>query len=91
MTALVQIARSFMMIVPNDLLQKNTESDTRATVISMKSFTNTLSQTVCLFIFGLITESFSFFSGFGFLAVLFLFGGGVGLYKMYTNIGTKML
>jgi len=77
-----QIARSILPIVSNDLLQKETESSTRATLISMKSFVTNLSSAFYLWFFGIFADAYSLFQGFHMTTLLLLIGGGYALWQI---------
>lgn len=77
-----QIARSILPIVSNDLLQKETESSTRATLISMKSFVTNLSCAFYLWFFGVFADAYGLFQGFHMTTLLLLIGGGYALWQI---------
>lgn len=89
-----QIGRSILPIVTNDLIQKTTESSTRATVISMKSFVKSLSQFFYLWFFGILADASGLFAGFALTTVLAFVIGGMALWqirRIYTGASDKVL
>ena len=82
-----QMSRSIMRVIPSDFLQRQTNSDTRATIISMNSFASTLSQTVFLWLFGLLADFSGLFMAFATLGLFITVFGGLAFLKVSNSVG----
>ncbi len=78
-----QINRSLLPIVTNNLLQERVESQTRATVISMKSFLSGFAQMIYLWLFGIISDTWGLFTGFGITAFIAFVLGGIAIQQLF--------
>jgi MFS family permease len=81
--AIFQISRSLQPIAINDMINRVTYSHHRATVLSMKSFLQQLTQIALLPVFGVISDAFSLLAAFGVTAVFVAIFGLAALYRLY--------
>lgn len=77
-----QMSRSIIRVIPIDFLQRQTNSDTRATIISMNSFASTMSQAVFLWLFGLLADFGDLFTAFAVLGLFITVFGGLAFLQL---------
>lgn len=78
-----QISRSLQPIAVNDMVNRVTYSHHRATVLSMKSFLQQVTQIVMLPIFGIVADGLGLLSAFGWTALFLVVFGLLALYRLY--------
>jgi len=70
-------------IITTDIIQQHTVSETRATVISMKSFLVSASQALYLWGFGWMADLTTLFSAYSLTAIILLVLGGLAWWHLY--------
>lgn len=78
-----QISRSLQPIAVNDMVNRVTYSHHRATVLSMKSFLQQVTQIVMLPVFGIVADGLGLLSAFGWTALFIAVFGLLALYRLY--------
>lgn len=78
-----QISRSLQPIAVNDMVNRVTYSHHRATVLSMKSFLQQVTQIVMLPVFGIVADGLGLLSAFGWTALFLAVFGLLALYRLY--------